>query len=157
MHPSEFPQRSPSLVRPSRRARGDASSLVAAALVGLPIVLIAEDDHDTRRLLADILRHQGSAVLDVPDGSRLEDASLALRERAITPSLLVADLDLPGRDILATMARMRAWGWTMPILVVTTSTERAARRCARSGVTAIFDKPLDPRCFRAIAAGLLDR
>lgn len=58
-----------------------------------PLVVLAEDDEDTRRVYSLILRHYGYDVADAPTG---EDAVAATRE--LHPDLVLMDIGLPGLD-----------------------------------------------------------
>jgi len=58
-----------------------------------PLVVLAEDDEDTRRVYGLILRHYGYAVAEAPTG---EDAVSTTRE--LHPDLVLMDIGLPGID-----------------------------------------------------------
>ena len=58
-----------------------------------PLVVLAEDDEDTRRVYGLILRHYGYEVADAPTG---EEAVAVARERH--PDLVLMDIGLPGID-----------------------------------------------------------
>ena len=58
-----------------------------------PLVVLAEDDEDTRRVYGLILRHYGYDVADAPTG---EDAVTTTRQ--LHPDLVLMDIGLPGLD-----------------------------------------------------------
>lgn len=58
-----------------------------------PLVVLAEDDEDTRRVYGLILRHYG---YDVADASTGEDAVTTTRQ--LHPDLVLMDIGLPGLD-----------------------------------------------------------
>ena len=58
-----------------------------------PLVVLAEDDEDTRRVYGLILRHYG---YDVADASTGEDAVMTTRQ--LHPDLVLMDIGLPGID-----------------------------------------------------------
>jgi CheY-like chemotaxis protein len=58
-----------------------------------PLVVLAEDDEDTRRVYGLILRHYGYDVADAPTG---DDAVAATRQ--LHPDLVLMDIGLPGID-----------------------------------------------------------
>ena len=58
-----------------------------------PLVVLAEDNEDTRRVYGLILRHYGYDVADAPTG---EEA--VATTRALHPDLVLMDIGLPGLD-----------------------------------------------------------
>jgi len=58
-----------------------------------PLVVLAEDDEDTRRVYGLILRHYGYEVADAPTG---EEAVSTTRQ--LHPDLVLMDIGLPGLD-----------------------------------------------------------
>jgi CheY-like chemotaxis protein len=58
-----------------------------------PLVVLAEDDEDTRRVYGLILRHYGYEVADAPTG---EEAVAVARQ--LHPDLVLMDIGLPGID-----------------------------------------------------------
>jgi DNA-binding response OmpR family regulator len=76
-------------------------------------ILVAEDDGDIRRLVADVLAHAGFEVTLAGDGPS------ALREvRQARPDLLVLDLGLPGTDGLDVARAIRRES-DLPIIMLT--------------------------------------
>lgn len=88
----------------------------------LRTVLLADDDDDFRRVLAELLTAEGLSVIDVPSG----EEALAVLDRATkaggpSPDLLVLDLMMPkvsGIEVLQRLRRSARWT-RLPILVVT--------------------------------------
>jgi len=58
-----------------------------------PLVVLAEDDEDTRRVYGLILRHYGYDVADAPTGEEAVEST-----RALHPDLVLMDIGLPGLD-----------------------------------------------------------
>jgi two-component system, OmpR family, response regulator MprA len=77
-------------------------------------LLIVEDDPPVRRMLERSLRAEGFEVRSAADGG----AALVAAERAI-PDLVVLDVAMPGLDGLAVTRRLRARGFTAPVLLLT--------------------------------------
>ncbi len=77
-------------------------------------VLVVEDDQGVRESLVVVLQVQGYEVVGVDRG---EDA--VTRLSAGLPDLVVLDLNLPGIDGLETCRRMRASGFSGPVLMLT--------------------------------------
>jgi CheY-like chemotaxis protein len=58
-----------------------------------PLVVLAEDNEDTRRIYGLILRHFGYEVADAPTGEEAVSTT-----RALHPDLVLMDIGLPGID-----------------------------------------------------------
>jgi CheY-like chemotaxis protein len=58
-----------------------------------PLVVLAEDNEDTRRVYGLILRHYGYDVADAPTGEEAVSAT-----RKLHPDLVLMDIGLPGMD-----------------------------------------------------------
>jgi CheY-like chemotaxis protein len=122
---------------------------VLAARIPTTLILLVEDDPDTRELYRTILRNGGYAVVAVEDGL----AALRYLESEV-PDAVVLDLGLPrlpGRDVHQEMA---AQGLTphIPIIVVTGSSAAVDEH----NFACVLRKPIDPddlidavqRCLR---------
>ncbi|WP_395790943.1 response regulator [Aquimonas sp.] len=110
-------------------------------------VLVAEDDSDDCRLLADAFRLCGvdCAVEFFPDGVRLLEA---LRDVTAdqTPQLVLLDLNMPRLDGRETLNQLRADPRfaRVPVVVMSTSAaEDDASRSRRAGCDAYFVKPVE--------------
>ncbi|MCU0869014.1 MAG: response regulator [Burkholderiales bacterium] len=116
-------------------------------------LLVAEDDTVIADALVRALRAAGHAVDHAPDGGTADTAL------ATTPyDLLVLDLGLPQRDGLDVLARLRARGATLPVLILTA---RDALRDRVIGLDTGADdylvKPFDLPEFEARVRALLRR
>jgi len=80
-------------------------------------ILLAEDDTAIAEPLARALRREGYRVEVRTDGPAALDCV-----RHGGADLLVLDLGLPGLDGLEVCQRLRADGWTLPVLVLTART-----------------------------------
>lgn len=87
-----------------------------------PHVLVVEDDQGVRESLVVVLQVQGYSVSGVERG---EEAIDSLGQT--TPDLVVLDINLPGIDGVETCRRLRASGFTGPILMLTARHEVADR------------------------------
>ncbi len=113
----------------------------SSAGASAPLVLLVEDDEDTREMYAMCLAASGFRVVQALSG---QDAlAKAAKE---TPDVMVTDLSLPGMDgfDLARMLRARPGLDTVPIVAVTghSVTEDASAKDA--GITAVLLKPCLP-------------
>ena len=123
-----------------------------------PRVLLADDDHDTRAVLAAALRQVGFQVLEARDGGELLDlvsASL-LGESAPQPDLIVSDVRMPGFSGLGILTGLRASSWKVPFVLVTAyGSDDLFDEAREVGADAIFYKPFDIDDLRTAICNLL--
>lgn len=89
-------------------------------------ILIVDDEPAIRRLLRTILSTQGYSVVEAPDGS-------TALQTVVTRSdldLLFLDLGLPDTDGLAIIRELRAFGSTLPIIVLSHRSDENAKVAA---------------------------
>jgi CheY-like chemotaxis protein len=105
----------------------------------MAIVLVADDDPVSRRILSHIIGRMGHAVVSAENGrqalDRLEDSS---------PDLLILDLAMPEMDGLTALklARGDERYRTLPIIMLTASgLDRDARAARAEGVNEFLTKP----------------
>lgn len=111
------------------------------------MVLIVEDDEKSRRLLADVLTHQGYRVTEATNA---EDG-LAL-VRAHHPALVVMDIHLPGMSGIDALNVIRAEASiaATPVLAVTASVMGNDRdRIRLAGFDGFEPKPVNLRALLA--------
>jgi DNA-binding response OmpR family regulator len=118
-------------------------------------VLLIEDSHPIRALLAATLKEAGYTVDAVADGET------ALRKAATTAyALVVTDMSLPGLGGLELIQRVKALDLhhTTPVLVVAALTKASAARDSQlAGADAVVLKPFKPAEVVQAARGLLER
>lgn len=124
------------------------------AVVCSKTVLIAEDDPDVARLLADgIGEDLGVATQTVANGALVPDVVATAR-----PDLLVLDLSLPGLsgldvfDVVRSDARYAG----LPVLFLTASPDKAATAFSPTGVQRVMSKPFDVEALLAAVREMLD-
>lgn len=99
-------------------------------------IVVADDDANHRAALEDVLSEAGYEVEAIGDGVE----TLAAIERR-RPALLLLDLGMPRLNGFAVLDRIRANGWTFPVVVVTARHD--AREAALAhGATTVLSKPL---------------
>ena len=119
------------------------------------LILIVEDNDKNRKLVRDVLAHEGYRLLETENG---EDAvRLAQAER---PALVLMDIHLPGIDGIEALRRLRADAGTraIPVIAVTASAmtqDRATIMAA--GFDGYQSKPISVRPFLAAVRDALDR
>jgi two-component system cell cycle response regulator DivK len=114
--------------------------------------LVVEDNDRNRKLLRTILAHHGYEVVECETAA----PSLELA-REHGPSIVLMDIELPGMDGIAALARLRADPATahIPVIAVTASVTGAGReRVAAAGFDACIGKPIDVDAFTATVAAL---
>jgi CheY-like chemotaxis protein len=107
-----------------------------------PLVLIVEDDPETRRLYSEVFERDGFATAQAHNGHQALEKALAL-----SPSLVLMDIALPGMDGIELCRRLRADARTegIPILAVTGYGDRRYPDRARlAGADQVLTKPCDP-------------
>jgi two-component system, cell cycle response regulator DivK len=107
-----------------------------------PLILLAEDDEDSREMYAVSLALEGFETLEAADGAQ---ALTRIAERV--PDVVVTDLNLPGMDGLELCARLKADRRTerVPIVALTGSAlEEDVERAQRAGCARVLIKPFPP-------------
>jgi DNA-binding response OmpR family regulator len=110
-------------------------------------VVLAEDDHDLRSMLATLLRKDGYRVFEVGDGGGLftgmaRDSfeGMALGDNV----LLVTDARMPNKDGLSVVRALKEAGRRPRFMLMTAFGEpELHEEAGRLGALAVFDKPFD--------------
>ena len=113
-----------------------------------PVVMVVHDDAALRDALQFALRLEGSEVrAHETAGALLEDQRLA------DCICLVLKYHLPDIDGLALLGRVRAMGFDMPAILLTSSASPALRaRAKAAGVWLVLEKPImDAKLVDAVA------
>ncbi|MEN9752275.1 MAG: hypothetical protein RLZZ600_1322 [Actinomycetota bacterium] len=85
-----------------------------------PKILVVDDEPNIRDLLTSTLRHKGFAVASVSNGASTISAVLAEE-----PDLILLDVMLPDMNGFSVTQRLRAAGYTSPILFLTAKDDTA--------------------------------
>jgi two-component system, cell cycle response regulator DivK len=141
---------------PRTRNVGPCTALARSPLHARPLVLIVEDDEDTRFLLRTLLERRGLRVVEAEDGVSGVRAAEELR-----PDLILMDWSMPGMDGLNAMRLIRArdsWSET-PVIIISGHASPASRELAlANGCSEYLVKPLDfDQLDRALRKHLLLR
>lgn len=123
-----------------------------------PRVFLADDDHDTRAVVAAALRQDGFQVLEARDGRELLDmvAASLLGEGGPRPDLIVSDVRMPGFSGLGILTGLRASAWNVPFVLVTAyGSDDLFQEAREVGADAIFYKPFDIDDLRTAICNLL--
>ena len=140
------------------RDDGAASALLSPAVPTARTVLLAGDDAGLQDRVAAALAQDG---LRVVRAGGLSEALAALH--AAPPSLLLLDLDVPRRELLAACRTVRAASdprlRALPVLLVGSAVpgEREVREAFEAGATDYLARPLKPTLLRSRIRGWLLR
>src|SRR5262249_233296 len=141
-------------VRPSMQTRTAATQRAVVAprtpRTACLSVVLAEDDLEMRRLLAEALRRDGHEVIEAKNGSELLERldSAATRQERI--GLVITDVRMPGLtglQALDWLQRVRAV--QVPILVITAFCDPLVRHQAARLGAQVLEKPFELDELRA--------
>ncbi|MDB5897689.1 MAG: barA 12 [Ramlibacter sp.] len=127
-----------------------AAAPLQAQRPGYPTrVLVAEDNATNQVVVRGLLAQAGYAdVTVVEDGQQALDA-VAAREYDV----VLMDCRMPGLDGYEATRRLRASGFTQPIIALTANAATGEReRCLAWGMNEYLSKPLDPRRLAQVLA-----
>ncbi|HET6836988.1 MAG TPA: sigma-54 dependent transcriptional regulator [Gemmatimonadales bacterium] len=104
-------------------------------------ILLVDDEANIRRMLGALLRSEGFAVTEAPNGN----AALLLMEQ-MDPDVVLLDLLMPpGPDGLETLAQLRDQGYTAPVIMMSGKAQLTdAVRAVKLGAFQFLEKPLSP-------------
>lgn len=127
-----------------------------------PLVLLAEDDDEVRRLVATTLRLDGYSVIEASDGHALVQRIAAALlfgkiHQELTPiTLVIADVRMPGRDGLTVLEGLRFADIGVPVILMTAYADVNTRvRAAQLGADAFLPKPFEIDHFRDLVHRVL--
>lgn len=120
--------------------------------------LLVEDNEDHQWLMSAVLRDTGVKVSVVGRGEDALDLVKAAAHRDDSFDLILMDIRLPTIDGYETTRRVRAEGYTGPIVAITArAMEGEIEECHRAGCNACVSKPFDRATLRDTLAELLQR
>ncbi|MGE3754818.1 MAG: response regulator, partial [Planctomycetota bacterium] len=121
-------------------------------------VLVADDEADIRRYLADLLGQARAEVEVVSDGIQAIDRLLAAHGSDEPFDLVVLDIQMPGRDGVEVLQHVRAAGdYTSAIAISAGAMAEERGRCLEAGFLRFFAKPVDAHRFLESAATIIGR
>lgn len=121
-------------------------------------IIVAEDDFEMRRLIADCLRKDGYEVHEVRDGGelllRIED-SFFLRQLPSPVDLFVTDIRMPVYTGIEIIRGLREAGLHVPAVIMTAFGNAEIREQADALGAALLDKPFKMDALRGLVRRLL--
>jgi len=116
-------------------------------------ILIAEDDIENRRFLAEVLTSEGHRIELANDGPQ----ALA-RVQESDCDLLLLDLGLPGLSGFEVLEKLQRNGWQTPVIIVTGQRGiDAAVRCIEHGADDFLTKPIQIEILRARVKSCIEK
>ncbi|HEY1695524.1 MAG TPA: ATP-binding protein [Polyangiaceae bacterium] len=118
------------------------------------LVLVVEDEPDSRELVVEILERHGARVTGVASA---DDAVAAFLR--VPPAIVLSDVGLPGEDGLSLVRRLRALpgGARVPTVAVSAFVRAEDRaRALEAGFDAHVGKPIEPDDLVDVVVDLLD-
>jgi two-component system, NtrC family, response regulator AtoC len=124
--------------------------------VGRPArIVVAEDDFEMRRLVADCL--EGYEVHEVADGAelllRIEDSFM--RRIPVPIDLFITDIRMPVYTGLEIVSGMREAGLEVPVVIMTAFGNLEIRERAEALGAVLLEKPFKMEAMRALVRRLL--
>jgi len=119
------------------------------------LILVVEDNEKNRKLVRDVLVHQGYRILEAESG---EDGVRLAREQH--PALVLMDIQLTGINGIEALHQLRGVPETrgIPVIAVTASAMTADRaKIMAAGFDGYQSKPISVRPFLAAVREMLDR
>ena len=110
-----------------------------------PVILIVEDDEKSRRLMKDVLEHQGYSVVDTDQG----EIGLDLI-RSLHPALVLMDIHLPGMSGLDAIREIRSdasIAGTRVVAVTASVMGNVREKIRDAGIDGFEPKPLNLKAF----------
>lgn len=117
------------------------------------LILVVEDDVKSRKLVHDLLEHEGYRIAEAAAG---DDGVRLAKE--LLPALIVMDIHLPRLDGIAALHQIRDDATTraIPVLAVTASAMPGDRvKIGAAGFDGYQRKPIDLREFASAVRALL--
>ena len=108
-------------------------------------------------LVARVLQRAGYRVEAATNGDDLHLVLQDAHRQTLIPAAVVSDVRMPGRCIMTLVERMRTWGWTIPVLLITAfPDERVFDVASEVDATAVLSKPFDLDDLRLVLGALVN-
>jgi DNA-binding response OmpR family regulator len=121
-------------------------------------VLVADDDAEMRRLVAESLRKDDYEVIEEVDGGRMlvRIAAMYAFGRTVSPfDIIVSDIRMPVCSGLDIVKGLREAHWTTPVILMTAFGDDETRARAERLGAMLLDKPFQMGALRVFVRTLL--
>lgn len=123
-------------------------------------ILLAEDDDDLRKLLADTLRAEGFTVIECPNGLALVDILVSRFEAGKrSVDLVVSDVRMPGVTGLSVLEGLSDWEElrSLPMVLITAFGDARLRELAQKfGAVSLLEKPFEMEVLMRVVLEAID-
>lgn len=119
-------------------------------------ILIVDDSSTMRKIISRSLRQAGLPIDDILEAGDGIEGINALQTSGKTINLILSDINMPNMDGLEFVQAVRANGYTMPIVMITTEGgEDVIAQALASGAKDSIKKPFTPEQLGEKLGGLL--
>lgn len=119
-------------------------------------ILIVDDSSTMRKIISRSLRQAGLPIDDILEAGDGIEGINALQTSGKTINLILSDINMPNMDGLEFVQAVRANGYTMPIVMITTEGgEDVIAQAMASGAKDSIKKPFTPEQLGEKLGGLL--
>lgn len=119
-------------------------------------ILIVDDSSTMRKIISRSLRQAGLSIDDILEAGDGIEGINALQTSGKTINLILSDINMPNMDGLEFVKAVRANGYTMPIVMITTEGgEDVIAEALASGAKDSIKKPFTPEQLSEKLGGLL--
>lgn len=123
-------------------------------------VLLAEDDDDLRKLLAEALRAEGFIVIECSNGLALVETVVGRLEAGAHPfDLVLSDVRMPGVSGLEVLEGLSGWDAArrLPVILITAFGDARLHELAgRFGAVSLVEKPFEMESLMRIVREAID-
>lgn len=131
------------IISSTRMSRNIPSKTVSHPAPTNTEIMIVEDNPINMDIAREILQDKGFKV--IPAKSGRESISLLCGNKAVKPSLVLMDIQMPGLDGYKTAEKLRRLGYKQPIIAMTAHAfQEEIEKCYQSGMNDHITKPYEP-------------
>jgi two-component system CheB/CheR fusion protein len=139
---SEFIVRLPILTPQPLPSKEESARPRAASVMGRSRIVIADDNQDAARSLAQVLEHEGNEIRLAHDGMEALEVAESYR-----PDIVILDIGMPKLNGYEVARRIREKPWSKRVLLVALTgwgQDEDQRRASEAGFDRHLIKPIDP-------------